>query len=92
MIRRDTIHRHARLIADGELAKCRPLRAVQAEQTPLVANTIRELAAAVADCLLERAHVDPRLDAALEAIYSTGGARGPSTQAGASAAQTAAFS
>jgi hypothetical protein len=68
---RSDIHRHARQIADSELGRCQPLRALPAEEALLVAAAVREAAAAVADCLLEEAQADPRLRAALETIYGT---------------------
>ena len=68
---RSDIHRHAREVADSELGRCRPLRALPTEEAVLVAKAVRETAAAVADCLLAEAQADPRLQAALETIYGT---------------------
>jgi hypothetical protein len=90
MMRPDTIHRHARLIADRELGRCRPLRTLQAEESLLVAEAVREAAAAVADCLLQEARADPRLQAALETIYGTETAVLPRPTVGIPAARTAA--
>jgi hypothetical protein len=70
MIRSD-IHRQARQIADSELGRCRTLRALPAEETLLVAEVVHRAAAAVADCLLDEAQADPRLQAALETIDGT---------------------
>jgi hypothetical protein len=70
MIRSD-IHRRARQIADSELGRCRTLRALPAEETLLVAEVVHRAAAAVADCLLDEAQADPRLQAALETIDGT---------------------
>ena len=68
---RGDMQRHARQIADSELGRCRPLRALPAEEAVLVAEAVRDTAAAVADCLLDAAQADPRLEAALETIYGT---------------------
>jgi hypothetical protein len=70
MIRSD-IHRQARQIADSELGRCPPLRALPAEEALLVAEAVRKVAAAVADCLLAEAQADPRLQAALEITCGT---------------------
>lgn len=70
MIRSD-IHRQARQIANSELGRCPPLRALPAEEALLVTEAVRNVAAAVADCLLAEAQADPRLQAALETTYST---------------------
>src|SRR5205814_6501787 len=51
MIRSD-IHRQARQIANSELGRCPPLRALPAEEALLVTEAVRKVAAAVADCLL----------------------------------------
>ena len=65
------IHRHARQIAESELGRCRPLRALPAEEALPVAEAVRKVAAAVADCLLDEAQADPRLQAALDTVYDT---------------------
>jgi hypothetical protein len=70
MIRSD-IHRQARQIADSELGRCAPLRALPAEEALLVAEAVRKVATSVADCLLAQAQADPWLQAALETTYST---------------------
>jgi hypothetical protein len=86
MIRSD-IHRQARQIADSELGRCRTLRALPAEETLLVAEVVHRAAAAVADCLLDEAQADPRLQAALvETIDGTERAALPTV----AAAQTSA--
>ena len=90
MTRRDTVHRHAQQIADGELGRSAPLRALPAEEGLLVAEAVPEAAAAVADYLLQEARADPRLQAALETIYGTESAVRPGTTVGVSAARTAA--
>ena len=82
------IHRHARQIADSELARCRPLRALPPEDAALVAEAVREAAASIADCLLDAAQADPRLHTALESIYGTERAALPGTSV--AAAQTSA--
>jgi len=87
MIRGD-IHRQARQIADSELGGCRPLRALPAEEALLVAEAVREVAAAVADYLLAEAQADPWLQAALETTYGTERAVLPGTTV--AAAQTSA--
>jgi hypothetical protein len=87
MIRSD-IHRRARQIADSELGRCRPLRALPAEDALLVAEAVRKVAAAVADCLLAEAQADPRLQAAVETTYGTERAGLPGTTV--AAAQTSA--
>jgi hypothetical protein len=78
MIRSD-IHRQARQVADSEIGSCRPLRALPAEDAWLVAEAVRKVAAAVADCLLAEAQADPRLQAALETSYGTERAALPGT-------------
>ena len=85
---RGDLHRHARQIADSELGSCQPLRALPAEEAMLVAVAVRTAAAAVADCMLEEAQADPRLRAALEAIYGTEPSALPGTTV--AAAQTSA--
>jgi hypothetical protein len=90
MTHRDAVHRHARQIADGELERCHGLRALPAEHTALVAETMQVLAAAIADCLLEQAQDNPGLHAALESIYGAESAALPATTIGVSAAQSAA--
>lgn len=87
MIRSD-IHRQARQIADSELGRCRPLRALPAEEVLLVAEAVRKVAAAVADGLLAEAQSDPRLQTALETTYGTEHAVLPGTTV--AAAQTSA--
>ena len=90
MTRRDTIHRHARNIADGELHRCRPLRTLPAEEATLVAEAVRGATDALADCLLEQARTEPWLYAALETIYGADGVAPLSGTSGVSAAETAA--
>jgi uncharacterized membrane protein len=68
---RSEIHRQARQIADGELKRCRSLRTLKADEAALVAQAVRETAAAVADCLVEEARTDPKLRGALETIYGS---------------------
>jgi hypothetical protein len=62
---RSEIHRQAREVADSELERCRALRALPAEEALVVADVVRKTAAAVADCLLDEARADPRLQVAL---------------------------
>jgi hypothetical protein len=82
MTHSDSIHRHARQIADRELRHCRRLRGLPADHTALVAEAMQKLAAAVAECLLEEAQDNPALHAALESIYGAESALPPATPSG----------
>jgi hypothetical protein len=63
---------------------------LSAEEALLVAEAVREAAAAVAEYLVQEARADPRLQAALETIYGTDSGVLPSRTAGVPVARTAA--